>query len=148
MTQILIFGNSGAGKSSLAKKLARHYRAQHLDLDRIAWQDTQTPKRALFSQSQQAINSFCKKHKHWVIEGCYSDLLALLNEQADQMLFINSGVQACIDNCYSRPWEPHKYKSKQAQDANLEILINWIRDYEIREDEFSLVSHQKLFDAF
>ncbi|MDQ7048411.1 MAG: hypothetical protein Q9M92_02285 [Enterobacterales bacterium] len=91
---------------------------------------------------------FCTKNKRWVIEGCYADLLALLNDKANKMLFINSSVQDCIDNCNSRPWEPHKYKSKQAQDANLELLINWIKDYEIRDDEFSKRSHQKLFNAF
>jgi len=148
MTQIVVFGNSGAGKSSLSKKLAQHYKAAHLDLDTLAWLNTQPPMRAALEQSQQAIETFCKQNKHWIIEGCYADLLALLNNQTDQMLFLNSGVKACIDNCHSRPWEPHKYESKQAQDANLELLINWIKDYEKRDDEFSLVAHQKLFESF
>ncbi len=148
MPRILIFGNSGSGKSTLAKKLADKYQAAHLDLDTLAWLDTHPPKRAALEQSKQAIEIFCEQNKHWIIEGCYADLLALLKEQTGQMLFLNPGVKACIDNCHCRPWEPHKYASKQAQDANLELLINWIKDYEQRDDEFSQTAHQTLFDNF
>jgi hypothetical protein len=35
-----------------------------------------------------------------------------------------------VANAFSRPWEPHKYLSKEAQDANLEMLMGWIRAYE------------------
>lgn len=47
-----------------------------------------------------------------------------------------------------RPWEPHKYPSKEAQDANLEMLIGWIAEYETRTDTFSLAAHRALFDRF
>lgn len=45
-------------------------------------------------------------------------------------------------------WEPHKYPSKASQDANLEMLIGWIREYETRSDVFSLAAHHALFDGF
>lgn len=35
----------------------------------------------------------------------------------------------------------------EAQDANLRMLIGWVREYETREDEFSLREHRRLFDA-
>ena len=48
----------------------------------------------------------------------------------------------------ARPWEPHKYASKAEQDANLPLLLDWVRDYETRDDEFSLRSHRRLYDNF
>jgi hypothetical protein len=57
-------------------------------------------------------------------------------------------VEAYIANAEARPWEPHKYPSKEAQDKNLEMLRAWIRDYEVRDDEFSLAAHRALFDGF
>jgi hypothetical protein len=43
---------------------------------------------------------------------------------------------------------PRSYASNAAQNANLEMLIGWIRDYETRRDAFSLSAHRALFDAF
>jgi len=48
----------------------------------------------------------------------------------------------------TRAWEPHKYASKEAKDANLDMLTDWIRKYESRTDEFSLAAHRALFDGF
>lgn len=45
-------------------------------------------------------------------------------------------------------WEPHKYESKEAQDANLGMLVDWISQYAERSDTFSQESHQKLFDDY
>lgn len=61
---------------------------------------------------------------------------------------MNPGVDVCIENCTSRPWEPHKYESKEEQDKRLEPLLDWVRDYESRTDEFSLSAHRELFDRF
>lgn len=38
--------------------------------------------------------------------------------------------------------------SKEAQDANLDMLIDWINLYESRTDTFSKALHQKLYDRF
>jgi hypothetical protein len=37
---------------------------------------------------------------------------------------------------------------KAAQDANLEMLLAWIRDYQARTDMFSLSAHRALFHGF
>jgi hypothetical protein len=87
-------------------------------------------------------------HDKWVIEGCYSDLLEPLSTQAEQIIFLNLSVADCIRNAKNRPWEPHKYATQADQDANLPMLLNWIADYESREDTFSKAHHRALYDAF
>ncbi|WP_394173899.1 hypothetical protein [Thalassotalea litorea] len=67
---------------------------------------------------------------------------------ADKAIFLNLSIEDCIDNAKQRPWEPHKYSSKLAQDENLPMLLDWIKDYESRTDTFSLASHQALYDSF
>jgi len=44
--------------------------------------------------------------------------------------------------------EQQKYSSKEAQDQNLDMLIEWISDYEIRPDTFAKQAHQALYDNF
>ena len=148
MKKIIIFGNSGSGKSTLAQELSQAYQLAHLDLDTIAWQPTSPPQRVPLRESARQIEQFISDHKGWVIEGCYSDLLAFAMEAAEDMIFMNLPIEQCIANAKNRPWEPHKYESKAAQDANLAMLISWIADYTKREDTFSQQAHEQLFKSF
>ena len=83
-----------------------------------------------------------------MVEGCYADLLELASAQASEMVFLDLPVTACISNARSRPWEPHKYDSKEAQDANLGMLLDWIGEYYRRDDVCSREAHRALFDSF
>jgi len=148
MPKIIIFGNSGSGKSTLAKHLALKHQLAHLDLDTIAWSDIQPPQRLPIDKSKFTISQFIQANDGWVIEGCYADLLALVISEADEVIFLNLSIQTCIENAKNRPWEPHKYETKAAQDANLSMLVKWIAEYENRTDTFSKFSHEQLFNEY
>lgn len=148
MRKVLLFGNSGSGKSTLALQLKNTENLAHLDLDTLAWLDSSPPQRAPLEQSRSAIDDFIQANDAWVIEGCYADLLALASPAANEVIFLNIPIEQCIANARNRPWEPHKYPSKEAQDANLDMLIDWIKDYENRDDVFSQKAHLALFDDF
>ena len=148
MHKVVIFGNSGSGKSTLARQYVAEYGLSHLDLDGLAWLDTDPPMRKPVKDSAIEINQFLMTNTRWVIEGCYSDLLDLVIDESSQVVFLNPGIEACIDNCRSRPWEPHKYQTAEEQDKNLDMLLNWVKEYAVRKDEFSLSSHKKLFERF
>ena len=57
-------------------------------------------------------------------------------------------VDDCIINAKNRAWEPHKYASKTEQDANLAMLIQWISQYETRDDNFSKAAHLAFFQNY
>jgi adenylate kinase family enzyme len=147
MRKIIIFGNSGSGKSSLALKL-RNEGLAHLDLDILAWLPTIPPERRPIEQAKLKIQTFIRATDEWVVEGCYTDLLELVKPFANEAIFLNLPVQLCIENAKKRPWEPHKYSSKQAQDENLEMLLDWIADYAVRQDTLSYAAHMALYDVF
>ncbi len=147
--RIVVFGNSGAGKSSYAKWQVRCLDCAHLDLDSIAWApDIAPPTRRAIEESRTDIEHFVERHPRWVIEGCYADLLEIALPQADQVIFLNPGIETCMANAKNRPWEPHKYSSPEAQEANLSMLLAWIKDYDQRRDEFSYAAHRALFDQY
>lgn len=148
MKKIIIFGNSSSGKSTLAKKLAQQEQLPHLDLDTIAWLPVVPPTRSPLVSSKQQIDNFIETNDTWVIEGCYTDLLALVVTQASEIIFMNLPIELCIENAKNRSWEEHKYSSKTEQDANLPMLIEWISQYQTRKDTFSLNAHQQLFNHF
>ena len=145
--RILILGNSGSGKSTYAAFLAKRDGLMHVDLDPYAWQPTQPPERRSVESSLAELRAVLPEDG-WVVEGCYADLLQGLSEHADLLVFLNPGVDACVHHCRARPFEPHKYESSEAQDANLAMLVEWVRGYDTREGPLSLAGHRALFDAF
>lgn len=148
MRKVLIFGNSGSGKSTLAVKISNDEGLAHLDLDSLAWLPTTPPERAPILESELKINNFINLNHDWVIEGCYTDLLELVAPMASEIIFMNLSVDKCIINAKKRPWEPHKYKSKEDQDKNLDMLLTWIKQYTERNDVCSFTSHTKFYEQF
>jgi adenylate kinase family enzyme len=148
LRKILIFGNSGSGKSTLAKRICSTEGMAHLDLDILAWRPTTPPERVSLEDSAEAISGFLKANQAWVIEGCYSDLLEIAAPYSNECIFMNLPVEACIENARKRPWEPHKYESKAAQDNNLDMLVDWISQYSTRTDTFSQLAHTRLYENY
>jgi adenylate kinase family enzyme len=148
MKKTLIFGNSGSGKSTFAKKLNNDYDLSHLDLDTLAWRTSTPPQRKSLAESEEELFNFIQSNENWVIEGGYTDLLEMVAPHASEVIFLNLAIDNCITNAKSRPWEPHKYESKQAQDENLDMLIGWIADYYERQDTFSMQAHHEFYEKF
>lgn len=144
--RIVIYGNSGSGKSTMAQGIARELGVPHLDLDTVAWAETAV--RRPVAESVAALRAFIETHPNWVMEGCYGDLIEAALPNCTELRFLNPGVEACQRNCRSRPWEPHKYASMEEQNKFLEFLLTWVRDYETRDDEFSLARHRAIFERF
>jgi adenylate kinase family enzyme len=146
--RIAIFGNSGSGKSTLARELSHGGEIRVLDLDTIVWEPNQAAVRRPTGAVLADLHRFCSTHRSWIIEGCYGDLVAAALIYRPELIFMNPGEAACLRNCRSRPWEPHKYASPAEQDAHLAFLLEWVRDYYHRDGEMSLRAHRALFDAY
>jgi adenylate kinase family enzyme len=143
-----IIGNSGSGKSTLAGRLAADYAAATLDLDTVAWLSAAPPVMRAAEDALRDVRTFCRSHDSWVVEGCYASLIAGTFEYEPELLLLDPGLDKCIAHCRARPWEPHKYASKEAQDTNLPFLIEWVRDYYTRDGDMSFTEHRALYDRY
>jgi adenylate kinase family enzyme len=144
--KVILLGNAGAGKSTLSKKLIAKHPAARLSLDEVAFQGG--TERRLPQDSIEDVKRWIAGNESWIIEGCYSDIIEPLLAFCDELIFLNPGVDACIAHCRSRPWEPEKFCSRQEQDENLDNLIEWVRSYEKRTDEYGLSRHRALYESF
>ena len=146
--RIVILGNAGSGKSTLSKSLARTQGMPMLDLDTLVWEPdrvaVERPDALVFADLAQ----FCRESDDWVIEGCYGDLVEAVLPHRPRLIFLEPGQDVCIANCRNRPWEPHKYRSKQEQDDHLEHLLGWVRSYYDLDGSMSLAGHRAVFDAY
>lgn len=146
--RLAILGNSGAGKSMLAARLARQHGLAHLDLDALSWE----PGRVAVARDRAAaradLDAFCAAHERWVVEGCYAELVAGTLAHGPQLLFLDPGVEACVAHCHARPFEPHKFASRAEQDRHLAPLVEWVRAYDTRDGELGRAAHEALFAAW
>lgn len=142
----ILLGNAGSGKSTLSRKLIAQRPAARLSLDEVAFSGG--IERRPLEDSVADVQRFITQHESWIIEGCYADIIEAVLDQCDELLFLNPGVEACVRHCRARPWEPEKFSSKEEQDQNLDNLIEWVRSYDSRTDEYGLQRHRALFDAF
>lgn len=146
VVKVVIIGNSSAGKSTIARGLEERYGLAHLDLDAIAWKAEAV--RHPLAESVRRLEEFCAGNEAWVVEGCYAELAAAALGPGVELWWVDPGTEVCLRNARTRPWEPHKYPSREAQDANLEMLEGWIGEYEAREGELSRAAHAELFERY
>ncbi|MGD1903429.1 MAG: shikimate kinase [Geitlerinemataceae cyanobacterium] len=149
----LIVGNSGAGKTTFARKLFPNCPDADrpiLNLDAVAWGEPidGKPMRRSSADSINAIEAFTRDRDNWAIEGCYGDLLAAIASQATVLYWLDPGTDICLDRCRNRTWEPEKFATPAEQDAALAYLLEWVATYDDREDEFGRDRHAALFGGF
>jgi len=140
-----IIGGSGAGKSSLAQRLAAAEDRQHIDLDPYAWADTPGQRRDT-AAAAAAVRAAAAEQPA-VIEGCYADLVAALIQPGDRLIWLDLPVERCVAHCRARPFEPHKWPSAAAQDAFLPKLLDFVRAYPTRDDDLGAAAHRTLFEG-
>lgn len=144
--KIIIIGNAGAGKSTLAKHILSKEKVALLSLDEVAF--TAGADRRPIEDILLDAMQFVSEHDSWIIEGCYADIIRKVLDYCDELVFLNPGVDSCVQNCLARPWEPNKFTSLEEQNKNLDNLIEWVRQYDTRTDEYGLASHRDLYESF
>lgn len=148
MMRIAIVGNSGSGKSTLAGRLGGVWEAPVLDLDTVAWEPGKIAQPRDPEAAAVDVRGFCAARERWIVEGCYASLIEVALDYGPVLIFLDPGVERCLENCRARPWEPQKYRSRAEQDERLEFLLAWVADYPERDGEMSLVGHEALFHAY
>ena len=85
-TRIWITGNAGAGKTTVAARIAAHLEYPHHELDAVHWlPDWGIPQRDEFRAEVQSL----AETEHWVIDGNYSKARDLLLARADTVIYLN-----------------------------------------------------------
>lgn len=146
--RVAIVGNSGSGKSTLARRLVGNSGNPVLDLDTIAWEPDQITVPRAAESAHADLRNFCSSNEQWVVEGCYADLVEAALAFGAHLIVLEPGLERCISNCRARPWESHKFSSKQEQDRRLSYLLEWVEEYYSRDDDMSLAAHRMIFERY
>jgi adenylate kinase family enzyme len=86
MDRVHVVGTSGAGKTWLARELARRMNAPHVEIDELFWQPdwTETPRDVLRERLAAALAA-----PRWVVDGNYGSARDIVWARADTVLWLD-----------------------------------------------------------
>ena len=137
----VIIGNAGSGKSTLARRLRDTHKLPVLDLDTVYFEPDSPGVARPLQDVLADVRVFADAREGWIIEGCYGDVAERLLDLNPMLLFLDIPVDECVAHCRARPFEAHKFESLQAQAAQLEFLLDWVRAYPERAGPLGRDAH-------
>ena len=87
--KIFILGTSGSGKTTLAKKLSKHLKIAHYDLDDIFWINKYDKKLPRYKRKIK-LKKLVKKSK-WIIEGVYGSWTGAAIRESEIIIWLLPG---------------------------------------------------------
>lgn len=125
--KIQITGYSSSGKSTFAKKLARHYDLPILHIDTIYFKENWQKRDKHLIESE--IYEFIKKDA-WIVDGQYRYLVPERYEMCDQIFIFNFNRFKCLYGAIKRRIKYRKKQRDSIADGCRERLdlgfIKWI----------------------
>lgn len=82
--RIIIVGNSGAGKTTYAKQLARHLKCAHFELDALHWGPNWTPNEDFHLRAAAA-----SVGESWITDGGYSVIRPILWPRVTTVIWLD-----------------------------------------------------------
>ena len=137
--RLVVIGNSGAGKSSLATRIAAARALPACDLDRLHWH-ADGRKRA--EAEARALVAEAAAGDAWIIEGVYGWLAEVALPRATALVWLDLPWAACRDGLLQRGLRRGMTLDDQA------ALMAWAEDYWTRTTPSSHAGHARLYRAF
>ena len=143
----VIIGNSGSGKSHLAKALSTIYSAPVVHLDQLFWMlggfNAKRPKDEIKNEIEQK-----QKESSWIVEGVFGELAELFLPQAQSLIFLDMNRDVCRAGLLERGSESSKQLEAAKAEENFEKLLLWAEQYWARTNSCSHSGHFQLFSNF
>lgn len=147
LQRIVIIGNSGSGKSHLARQLSSQLRFEIIHFDEHFWEPGGFNKKRPPEVVHAEIKQLSLKEK-WIMEGVFGDLAATALENATALIFLDKTWEECKSALLERGSESSKQQDPVLAEKSFQELLTWAEAYTQRENSRSLKGHTKLYTEF
>lgn len=140
LLRTLIIGNSGSGKSWLAKRLSDASAQLVTDLDDVHWlpggYDEKRDRAAAIEMAAAAASA-----RSWIIEGVFGWLVKPIVHQATLLIWLDVPWAKCDRNLRSR------YEG-ETDTRSFRELVTWAGAYWERQTPSSHAGHKSIYESF
>jgi adenylate kinase family enzyme len=146
-SRVVIIGNSGAGKSFLARRLGQMVQTKATHLDRLFW----VPGGFNEKRSAEVVEREIMKTKlagAWIVEGVFGELAAQFLDSAELLIWLDMPWETCRAGLLARGSESAKQLDPVRAEESFQLLLDWAADYWKRTDLRSHFGHARLFAEF
>lgn len=143
----VIVGNSGSGKTWLAKRLAEKKATPVVHLDDIFWLPGGFNKKRDPSEVSGIIDS-ARAGDSWIVEGVYGNLANQFLLTASTLIFLEIPWPVCLQRLTLRGSVSKAHMGREQSDAGLSELVQWAGDYSSRQGSSGHAAHLALFESF
>jgi adenylate kinase family enzyme len=104
MRRVVVVGTSGAGKTTLARELARRLNVRHVELDAIHWKPnwTSTPSDQMVAEVSAALDAADADAGGWTVCGHYGQVRLVTWGRADTVIFLDYPMRVVFTRVFAR----------------------------------------------
>ena len=147
MNRIIIIGNSGSGKTSLARKLSESRQTEVIHLDQLFWVtggfNEKRPPEIVHAEIEEK-----KKAPAWIVEGVFGELAERFTTRADHLIWLDLPWEVCREGLLARGSESSWQLDAAQAEENFARLLRWAEEYWTRADLRSHSGHGRIFEAY
>jgi adenylate kinase family enzyme len=147
LTRIVIIGNSGSGKSCLAKSLSKIYLIPIIHLDQLFWMPGGFNEKRSKDEVKNEVEQK-RKDDSWIAEGVFGELAGLFLPRAQTLIYLDVDLATCHASLVTRGSESSRQLAPVKAEENFRNLLLWAEQYWARIDLRSHTGHLRLFDDF
>ncbi len=145
--RMIIVGNSGSGKTWLAKKLAKVNECQMIHLDNIFWEPGGFNKKRSPEVMAKMIDKY-RLGESWIAEGVFGELAEKFIERSQYFVWLDIDWPICRDRLLKRRSESKQHMNREQSTEDLRELIEWASRYYERKNARSFEGHKRLINSF
>jgi adenylate kinase family enzyme len=147
LTRTIIIGNSGSGKSWLAKSLSVIHSVPVICLDRLFWLPGGFNRKRAKEEIQVEIKQKLKGDS-WIVEGVFGELAEMFLLRTQSLIFLDMNWKVCRAGLWARGSDSSQQLEPVKAENNFQNLLVWAEEYWTRTDLRSYSGHFRLFSNF
>lgn len=145
--RIAIVGNSGSGKSYLARSLSLRAGIEVIHLDRLFWM----PGSVSEKRSPELVHGEIEERKRrsaWIAEGVFGELINRFLDRVEFLVWLDMPWEVCHAGLITRGSESAQLLDPTKAEESFLQLITWAGNYWKRDDLRSHLGHARIFAGF